>query len=88
MSAKARKKVRDLIELACAEGNEDAERRVAAMRAVKIIRKYGLLSSPLDGLLSSDNETVQAASTLLDAITDPRIVGSAKKIADRFRRRR
>jgi hypothetical protein len=87
----ARQKARDLIELALEENGDDKERIAAAMKALRIIRKYDLLSSPLDGLLSSDNETVKAATSIFEKLTDPDLVNSVKKISGRIsqaRRRR
>jgi hypothetical protein len=88
MSAQLRQKARDLIELALDESTTDEERISAAMKAAKLIRKHDLLSSPLDGLLDSDNETVQAASNIFEVLTDPKLAKSVKKVADQFRRRR
>lgn len=82
-----RQKVKDLIELACDEGNEDGERTAAAMRAVKLIRKYNLLSSPFD-LLDGNNEVVQAAKSIVEALPD--FADNARKIVrevGRMRRR-
>jgi hypothetical protein len=80
----ARQKVKDLIELALEEGGDEKERIVAAMKALRIIRKYDLLASPLDGLLSSDNETVKAATSIFEKLTDPDLVSSVKKISSRI----
>ena len=88
MSMSRRQKVKDLIKLALDGDNNDNERMAAALRAVKIIDKYDLLSSPLDGLLASDNETVQAATDIFSRITDPILVRSVKKIADQVGRAR
>lgn len=87
MSAVLRKKVKDLVELAVDDRTPDKERVAAAMRAVVLIRKHDLLSSPLDGLLDSDNETVQATRTIFEALTDPKLAKSVRKVAERFRRR-
>ena len=87
----ARQKAKDLIELALEENGDDKERIAAAMKALRIIRKYDLLSSPLDGLLSSDNETIKAATSIFEKLTDPDLVSSVKKISSRIsqaRRRR
>jgi hypothetical protein len=80
----ARQKVKDLIELACDETGNDKERVAAAMKAVRIIRKYDLLASPLDGLLESDNETIKAATSIFEKLTDPDLVSSVKKISSRI----
>ena len=95
-----RQKARDLIELAHDDGTTEEERVSAAMKAVRLIHKHDLLASPLDELLGSKNETIRAASTVLDRITDPDFIDSVKTISgqvasarrrsagDRRRRRR
>lgn len=85
MSAKLRQKARDLIELAVNEGTTDKERVTAAMQAVKIIRTHDLLASPLD-FIDSENETVSAAKSILEVLTDPKLTANVKKVASRFRR--
>ncbi len=82
----ARQKAKDLVELAADVDTPDNERIAAAMKLVKMIRKYDLLASPLDGLMSSDNETVQAATDIFSRITDPSLVKSLKKVADQIGR--
>ena len=82
----ARQKARDLVELAADVDTPDNERIAAAMKLVKLIRKYDLLASPLDGLMASDNETVQAATDIFSRITDPSLVKSLKKVADQIGR--
>ncbi len=78
MSTDPRETVKDLIELACdATGENDKERNSAAMKAVKMIRKYDLLDSPLDRI--ADNEYVQAARAIFGAFNDPNV----KKVRDR-----
>jgi len=72
-----RQQVKDLIELAVDETGDDKERLAAAMKAVRLIRKYDLLSDPLDAI--ADNEYVRAAKTLFGAFNDP----SVKKVRDR-----
>ena len=84
----ARQKARDLIELASDVHNDDKERISWAMKACSLIRKHDLLASPLDGLLDSDNETVQAATSIFEKLTDPELVRSVKKIGGRLGRRR
>lgn len=79
-----RQKAHDLIELAMDEDGNEKERVSSAMKAVAIIHKYELLSSPLDDLLGSENETVKAASTVIDTLTNPDFLGAAKKIASRM----
>lgn len=86
-----RQKARDLVELAADVDTPDAERIAAAMKVVKLIRKYDLLASPLDGLLDSGNETVQAAGDIFARITDPSLLNSVRKIGahlSQARRRR
>jgi hypothetical protein len=81
-------KALDLIELASDESTSQQERTSAAVKAVRIIRKYKLLSGPLASF--ANNEFVQAAKTLFGAVTDPKVVQSAKKVRDgvsRIRRR-
>jgi len=83
-----RQKAKDLINLALdesAKGNEK-ERIVAAFKALKIISDNGLLNSPLDGIMQSDNETVQAAASIFEKLTDPAFVKSVKKVASGFGR--
>jgi hypothetical protein len=90
MSSK-RQKAKDLINLALDGDNDANERAAAAMRAVKIIAKYDLLASPLDGILDSGNETVQAAGDIFSRLTDPTLLNSLKKVASHVgqaRRRR
>lgn len=86
MTAKLRRKAKDLIELAVDDSGNDKERVAAAMQAAKLIRKHDLLDSPLDGLMDSGDETVQAAHTIFETLTDPKLRQSVKKVADRFRR--
>lgn len=82
-----RQKTKDLIELALDERTPEKERISAAFNALKLIRKHGLVDSPLDGLLDG-NETVQAAKTILEKILDPELTRSVKKVRDGFSRRR
>jgi Mn-dependent DtxR family transcriptional regulator len=86
MSAALRQKTKDLIELAVDESTTDKERLSAAMKAIALIRKHDLLSSPLD-MLGGDNETVQAAKSIFETLADPKLTKNLKKVADRFRRR-
>ncbi len=87
-----RQKARDLIELAADDRTPEKERVAAAWKAVELIRKYDLLSSPLDGflggMLASSNEDIQAVGTVLEAITDPKLVAGIKTIAGRIKRRK
>lgn len=85
MSSQQRQKAKDLIEIALGEAEGgDKERITAALKACQLIKKYELLDSPLDGILAIDNETVQAASTILSALTDPMLVNSVKRVAKGF----
>jgi hypothetical protein len=75
-----------LIELALDDATTVEERRSAAMRAVKHIDKYDLLTRPFEG-----NETVQAAMNVAETITDSDLVGNLKKLVGQIgqaRRRR
>lgn len=82
----ARQKAKDLVELAADVDTPDNERIAAAMKLVKLIRKYDLLASPLDGLMASDNETVQAATDIFGRLTDPTFLASVKKIGGQLGR--
>jgi len=88
MSAKLRRKAKDLIELAVDDSTTDKERLAAAMQAIKLIRKHDLLASPLDGLIDSEDETVKAAHSIFETLTDPKLRKDVERIANRFRRRR
>jgi hypothetical protein len=81
----SRQKARDLIELAVDERTPEKERLSAAVKAVALIHKYDLLVSPLD-MLDSENETVSAAKSILEVLTDPKLTANVKKVASRFRR--
>lgn len=83
-----RQKAKDLIELAADIHTSQKERISAAIKAVALIRKHDLLASPLDGLLDSSDETVQAATNIFETLTNPKLVGNLKKVAGRFNRRR
>lgn len=80
-----RQQALQLIELALDDSATSEERRSAAMRAVKHIDKYDLLSTPFQG-----NETVQAAMSIADTITNSGVVDDLKTIlakAAKMRRR-
>lgn len=79
--SKARQKAQDLVRLATDSDTDKEEALTAAYRACKIIEKYDLLSSPLDGLLGSGNETVEAAASIFETLTSPKLAGNLKKIA-------
>jgi len=72
-----REKAKKLIEQALDDSVEGAERAAFALRAIKIIRKYELLSPPpLDGIL--ENDTVRAVKSVADKLADPELVGGLK----------
>jgi hypothetical protein len=89
-----RAKAKKLIEQALDDSVEGAERAAFALRAIKIIDKYDLLSPPpLDGIL--ENDTVRAVKAVADKFADPELVsglktlfGAAKSMAESRRRRR
>lgn len=83
----SRQKAKDLVDLAVGEGN-DKEKLVAAMRACQMIKKYSLLDSALDGLLEVDDENIQAAKTIFQALSDPDLISSVKKVARGFGRKK
>ena len=87
MSA-VRQKVKDLIVLALDERTPEKERIAAAFGALKIIDRHDLVSSPLDGIMNSDNESVKAAATIFEHLSNPDLVSSIKKVAGGLRRRR
>jgi len=73
-----RQQVKDLIELAVDSTNDDDKERIAAaMKAVRMIRKYDMLESPLDAL--ANNEFIQAGKAIFEAFNDP----SVKKVRNR-----
>ncbi len=74
-----REKTKRLIEQALDEGVGPEERNAFALRAIKIIDKYGLLDlAPLDGIL--ENDTVRAVKTVADKFADPELVGGLKTL--------
>jgi hypothetical protein len=79
-SAEPRDTAKKLIELAADESTTTQERMSTAVKAVAIIRKYDLLSNPLDEL--SENETVKAARTIFSAFNDPAVKAAGNKIMD------
>jgi hypothetical protein len=81
MTIERRQKVKDLIELAVDKSTSGEERGNAAMRAVRIIRKYNLLSRPTDGILKG-NKIAQAMETILEKSRDPDLMDSLKAIKD------
>ena len=78
-----REKAKGLIELAADESTSEEERFSSAVKACALIRKYDLLSSPLDSM--NDNKTVKAARKIFDAFSDPEVKGSLKDIGDVFK---
>jgi hypothetical protein len=83
-----RQQAKDLIELAVDDRTPEKERLNSAMKAIAIIHKYDLLSSPIDALNEIDNETIRAATKIVEKITDPDLVSSLKKIGSHIGRRR
>lgn len=88
MSAKARKKAKDLVRLALDERTPDKERERASRTVCKIIDKYNLLDSPLDDMLGGGNEKVAAAAQIFETLTDPGLVASVKTVSKLFRSQR
>lgn len=86
--ADQRQRAKDLIELAVDDRTPEKERFSAALKAVGLIHKHDLLASPLDELLGSKNETVRAASRVIDRITDPDFIDSVKTIGGHISRTR
>lgn len=82
-----RQRAKDLIELALDDGASEAERLSAALKAIRLIRKHDLLSSPLD-LIDTENETVQAVKGIFETLTNPKLVKNVKKVGERFSGRR
>lgn len=78
-----RQRALDLVELALDEGTTVDERRNAALKAIKYIDKYDLLSRPFEG-----NETVQAAMDVVDRLADPGLLDGLKKIVAKVGERR
>lgn len=82
-----RQQVKDLIELAVDSTNDDDKERVAAaMKAVRMIRKYDLLDSPLDAL--ANNEYVQAAQKIFGVFNDPAVKKVRARVTQEVKRRR
>ena len=78
-----RQQAQHLIDVALDESATLEERRTNAMRAIKHIDKYDLLSVPFE-----DNETVRAAMNIAETISSSNIVGNVKKLIDEAKRRR
>lgn len=76
-----RQQARDLMRKALDERTPENERVNSAFKALAIINKYNMLSSPLDGILDSDNETISAAASIFDTLTNPEFVGKVKAVA-------
>jgi hypothetical protein len=75
-----RQKAKDLIELSADEGTSPDERVAAASRACALIRKYDLLSNPLD--LLGKNETVRAVKAVAEVLSSSDLkenVGTIKR---------
>lgn len=86
----AREKARKLIALALDDRGNERERLSAAMRACVLIKQHDLLASPLDGILTSDNETVKAAVNIGKAVAEdgPAVVRGVKSVVDAFKKTR
>lgn len=76
-----RQQAKDLVNLATDERTPEKERTAAMVQAIRVIKQHDLLSSPLDRLLNTDNETVNAAATLFGRLTDPDFVDSVRQVA-------
>jgi hypothetical protein len=76
-----RDRVKKLMATALDEAGNDKERLSAAFAALKLIRDNDLLASPLDGLMSSSNEHLQAAGSIFETLSDPEFVRKVKKVA-------
>jgi hypothetical protein len=76
-----RQKAKDLVNLAIDARTPEKERAVAMVALVKLIHEHDLLSSPLDGLLNTDNRTIRAAATIFERVTDPGFVDSVREVA-------
>lgn len=83
-----RQKAKDLMKLALDERTPEKERIAAAFGALKIVDRDGLLDSPLEGIMAIDNESVQAAASIFETLTNPRFVKSVKQVANKVRRGR
>lgn len=81
-----KQRARDLIELAVDDRTPEKERLAAAVKAVTLIRQHDLLASPFDGLSESGSETVRAATKIVEKLTDPDLISSARKMMDEVRR--
>lgn len=82
----AREKARRLVTLATDKRTPSNERRVAAMSACKLIRKYKLLESPIDDIAS--HPLAQAGKTIFDAFNDPNVKAAGSVISDLYKRAR
>ena len=72
-----------LINTAADPRTPENERVAAMVKAVKLIKEYDLLASPLDALIGvGSNETVRAASSVLSHLTSPDFVDSMKKVVN------
>lgn len=78
-----RKKAQKLIAQALDDSVEEEEAASFAMKAVKIISKYKLLEGPLDGVLEG-HPTVDAAKTIIGAITDPSVANAVNTLKNAF----
>jgi hypothetical protein len=82
-----RQQVKDLIELAVDSTNDDDKERIAAaMKAVRMIRKYDMLESPLDNI--ANNEFVRAGRKFFDLFNDPAVKKVRNRVTQEVARRR
>lgn len=82
MSSAQRQKAKDLMAVALDERNSSEKERITAgFTALKMISKYGLLDSPLDGILDGANEDVMAAKNVVETLTGTDFVNSVKRVA-------
>ena len=75
-----RETAKKLINTAADPRTPENERVAAMVKAVKLIKEYDLLASPLDALISADNETVRAVSTVFEHLSSHEFVDSVKKV--------
>lgn len=82
-----REKAASLVRLAADERTPREERVVAALSAAALIQKHNLLENPIDAFFDKNSETVQAASTIFETLTDDRLRDSLKKLKGAFTKR-
>jgi len=80
-----RAKAKKLIEQALDASVDEKERNAFAVRAIKIIREFDLLTLPaLDGIL--ENETVRAVKNVADVVSSPDFIGGLKTLGREFQK--